>query len=198
VLMLCTDGLSDHQQVEASWASYVGLVVNKIVSLSAAVESWIELANQRNGHDNVAVALMSVDMSDTSAAFAQDGSESDGGQLATRAAAGGEIVVDSTVAIPQPPGQQPNSLTDQMTPASRALLYGEDEGDDTPLTAEEMAAVSAEEEKGTRSVWQRLVTIVLGLIILGALGVGGWLLWQSFQTPTPLPPDSETSERPVL
>ena len=200
VLMLCTDGLSDNYQVEASWASYVGLVVNKIVSLSAAVESWIELANQRNGHDNVAVALMSVEVSDASAAFAQDGSESDSGKLVAQTATiGGEIVVDGkATATPQPPGQQPNSMADQMTPASRALLYGEDEGDDTPLTAEEMAAVSAEGDTETRSVWQRLVTIILGLIILGALGVGGWLLWRNFQTPAPSPPDLETSERPVL
>ncbi len=197
VLMLCTDGLSDNQQVESSWASYVGLVVNKIVPLSAAVESWIELANQRNGHDNVAVALMSVDMPEASAAFAQDGSKSEGGKLVAHATErSGEIVAGQAIATPRPPSQ----LFDQMTPASRALLYGEDDEDDAPLTAEEMAAVSAENDKATRSVWQKLITVILGLIILGATGVGGWLLWQNFQTSEPAPRllEPETSERPVL
>ena len=51
VLLLCSDGLSDNYQVEASWANYIGLIVKKIVPLSSAVDSWIELANQKNGHD---------------------------------------------------------------------------------------------------------------------------------------------------
>lgn len=59
VLLLCSDGLSDNYRVEDAWANYIGLIVKDIVSLDAAVASWIELANQKNGHDNTAVVLMS-------------------------------------------------------------------------------------------------------------------------------------------
>ncbi len=58
VLLLCSDGLSDNYRVEQAWANYIGLIVKDIVSLEAAVAAWIELANQKNGHDNSAVVLL--------------------------------------------------------------------------------------------------------------------------------------------
>ncbi|WOD38780.1 protein phosphatase 2C domain-containing protein [Nodosilinea sp. E11] len=58
ILLLCTDGLSDNYRIEDAWANYIGLIVKDIVTLDSAVASWIELANQKNGHDNTAVVLM--------------------------------------------------------------------------------------------------------------------------------------------
>lgn len=58
ILLLCSDGLSDNHRIEDAWANYIGLIVKDIVTLDAAVASWIELANQKNGHDNTAVVLM--------------------------------------------------------------------------------------------------------------------------------------------
>jgi protein phosphatase len=58
ILLLCSDGLSDNYRIEDAWANYIGLIVKDIVTLEAAVASWIELANQKNGHDNTAVVLM--------------------------------------------------------------------------------------------------------------------------------------------
>ena len=100
VLLLCSDGLSDNHQVERAWANYIGLIVKNIVSLPAAVESWIELANQKNGHDNVAVVLMHCQIS--------------GGQATNRS---GSLVAAQ------------DQMPTDMTEASRALLYGEAEDD---------------------------------------------------------------------
>ena len=58
ILLLCSDGLSDNYRIEDAWANYIGLIVKDIVTLDAAVASWIELANQKNGHDNTAVVLL--------------------------------------------------------------------------------------------------------------------------------------------
>ncbi|MFH7241899.1 MAG: protein phosphatase 2C domain-containing protein [Spirulina sp.] len=58
ILLLCSDGLSDHYRIEEAWANYIGLIVKDIVTLESAVASWIELANQKNGHDNTAVVLI--------------------------------------------------------------------------------------------------------------------------------------------
>jgi protein phosphatase len=58
ILLLCSDGLSDNYRIEDAWANYIGLIIKDIVTLDAAVASWIELANQKNGHDNTAVVLM--------------------------------------------------------------------------------------------------------------------------------------------
>lgn len=58
ILLLCSDGLSDNYRIEEAWANYIGLIIKDIVTLESAVASWIELANQKNGHDNTAVVLM--------------------------------------------------------------------------------------------------------------------------------------------
>ncbi|HEY9737260.1 MAG TPA: protein phosphatase 2C domain-containing protein, partial [Trichocoleus sp.] len=96
VLLLCSDGLSDNQRVEEAWANYIGLIVKDIVSLESAVASWIELANQKNGHDNTAVVLMHC-------------------KATTRAAA--PLATDIADRQQLPPTE--------LTAASRALLYGE-------------------------------------------------------------------------
>ncbi|MBD2427344.1 protein phosphatase 2C domain-containing protein [Phormidium sp. FACHB-1136] len=58
ILLLCSDGLSDHYRIEDAWANYIGLIVKDIVTLESAVASWLELAHQKNGHDNTAVVLI--------------------------------------------------------------------------------------------------------------------------------------------
>lgn len=58
ILLLCSDGLSDRNRVEEFWAEQTRQVFNGNQSLEAAVQSWLELANQQNGHDNTSVVLM--------------------------------------------------------------------------------------------------------------------------------------------
>jgi len=58
VLLLCSDGLSDYNRIESAWANYIGLITKDIISLQSAVDSWVELANQKNGHDNVSVVML--------------------------------------------------------------------------------------------------------------------------------------------
>ena len=57
LLLLCSDGLSDNGLVEQSWREYADLVLKEKVSLESAVQSWIDLANQKNGHDNTSIVL---------------------------------------------------------------------------------------------------------------------------------------------
>ena len=154
VLLLCSDGLSDNQQVEASWANYIGLIVKNIVPLPTAVESWVELANQKNGHDNVAVVLMNCTIT------------------------GDTVVVDEKTLPPPLPTQQTVGYPTELTEASKALLYGENEDlteIDTPT-----------EEKPRRSL-QALVLSILLLFTLSFAGVAGVLLWQNLR---PTIPDS--------
>ena len=67
-----------------------------------------------------------------------------------------------------------------MTPASRALLYGEDEDDDTPLTPEEMADFSAE-NGSDRTSSGRWVTLLLAFIVATIVGAVGWLRWRAIE-----------------
>ncbi len=57
LLLLCSDGLSDNGLVEQSWREYADLVLKEKVSLESAIQSWVDLANQKNGHDNTSIVL---------------------------------------------------------------------------------------------------------------------------------------------
>lgn len=57
LLVLCSDGMSDNGFVEQSWADYAELILQDKFSLESAVKSWLDFANQRNGHDNASIVL---------------------------------------------------------------------------------------------------------------------------------------------
>lgn len=57
ILLLCSDGLCDNGLVEKSWLEYAEPILQSRIPLDAAVQAWIELANQKNGRDNVSVVL---------------------------------------------------------------------------------------------------------------------------------------------
>lgn len=57
LLLLCSDGLSDNDWIEKYWHHYASPVLNGELPLEAAVESLIDLANHKNGHDNTSVVL---------------------------------------------------------------------------------------------------------------------------------------------
>lgn len=57
ILLLCSDGLSDRNTVEQSWQEFAKPLLKNKISLEAAVQSWIDLANEKNGHDNTSVVL---------------------------------------------------------------------------------------------------------------------------------------------
>jgi protein phosphatase len=57
ILLLCSDGLSDNNWVEQSWQDYAVPVLNGRLSVEDAVRNWVNLANQKNGHDNTSVVL---------------------------------------------------------------------------------------------------------------------------------------------
>ena len=58
ILLLCSDGLSDHQLLERSWQEFVPDILKGKLSLAMAAELWVKLANQRNGHDNTTVVTL--------------------------------------------------------------------------------------------------------------------------------------------
>lgn len=57
VLLLCSDGMSDNGFIEQSWSDYAELILEDRFPLETAVQSWLEFANQRNGHDNASIVL---------------------------------------------------------------------------------------------------------------------------------------------
>lgn len=152
VLLLCSDGLSDNRQIETAWANYIGLIIKDIISLPSAVDSWIELANQKNGHDNVSVVLMQA-----------------------------KPFLDTAygAASPEPTAEPEEAAETDLTDASKALLYGEEEATDPEPVSTEGAP------KPTVPRWW-ILTIALGILFFA--GLAGW--WAAGQL-TPIPTENE-------
>ena len=58
VLLLCSDGLSDKDRVEECWETEILPILDGTIDVAKARDRLIEIANTRNGHDNVTVALI--------------------------------------------------------------------------------------------------------------------------------------------
>ena len=58
IFLLCTDGLSDFDRVEQQWKNKISPLLSADRDIASAVKDLITFANDRNGHDNVTVALV--------------------------------------------------------------------------------------------------------------------------------------------
>ncbi|MGB7439608.1 MAG: protein phosphatase 2C domain-containing protein [Coleofasciculaceae cyanobacterium] len=58
VFLLCSDGLSDNDRVEQYWQTEILPILERQVDVKTAAERLVEIANRKNGHDNVTVALL--------------------------------------------------------------------------------------------------------------------------------------------
>lgn len=151
VVLLCSDGLSDHGRIEATWGNYIGLITKDIVTLDAAVATWVELANQKNGHDNVAVVLMQCK----------------------------QLFSQGYEAMPEPEApDQATGAADDLTDASRALLYSEEPEGDTPIPVAKTG--KAPVTWSTRWVG----AIAIGILLLAGL-LGWWIAGRIAPPPTP-------------
>ncbi len=151
VLLLCSDGLSDRGRIESAWANYIGLIIKDIITLESAVASWVELANQKNGHDNVAVVLMHCK----------------------------QLLAPSYATAPEAEPDAPAD-PDDLTAASRALLYGDDL--DVPPTPE------AEPLAQPQIPAQWVAIAAAGILLLAGL-VGWWLAGRLASPPAEAPPE---------
>jgi len=58
VFLLCSDGLSDRDRVEQYWEAEVLPVLQGMRDVRLASERLMQIANQKNGHDNITIALV--------------------------------------------------------------------------------------------------------------------------------------------
>ena len=58
LLLLCSDGFSDHNLVEESWQTYVPSLLTGHRSLAEVGQAWFEQATAKNGHDNLSLILI--------------------------------------------------------------------------------------------------------------------------------------------
>jgi protein phosphatase len=58
VFLLCSDGLSDFDRVEQYWESEILPILSKNADITTVADNLVKIANEKNGHDNVTVALV--------------------------------------------------------------------------------------------------------------------------------------------
>ncbi|NJL46602.1 MAG: serine/threonine phosphatase [Leptolyngbyaceae cyanobacterium SM2_5_2] len=58
VFILCSDGLSDHDLLERHTASHIAPLLSSKVNLDQGLAQLIQLANEKNGHDNITAVLV--------------------------------------------------------------------------------------------------------------------------------------------
>lgn len=149
LLLLCSDGLSDNNLVENSWAEYAEPVLNGEMSLESAVQYLINLANQKNGHDNTSVVITYCRVSPEYPVLLNLG----------------ETGSSSLVALP-------------VTPQFSETV-SEDESDESsePATTQESKPTVVTANKRRFKGWVVVLCIVLLLLTVGAAGLlTKWLI----------------------
>lgn len=148
LLLLCSDGLSDGDRVEQNWENNSRQVLRGDISLEKAVRSWIDLANQKNGHDNTSVVMLRCRVTD--APFET------------------ELIED-----PEDDPMMDTADPEDFTVASRALLYGDDL-EDPYLEQPAIASEPIASPKKPMNLWMVFILGIIG-IMLGGLSI---IVWQ--------------------
>jgi serine/threonine protein phosphatase PrpC len=64
VYLFCSDGLSDNDRIEEYWQTDIAPILSSKLDLPTAARKLVEIANTKNGHDNVTVGLIYCKVSD--------------------------------------------------------------------------------------------------------------------------------------
>lgn len=58
IFLLCSDGLSDKERIDECWENEILPILDGTTNVAKVKDRLIEIANTRNGHDNVTIALI--------------------------------------------------------------------------------------------------------------------------------------------
>ena len=167
LLLLCSDGLSDYDRIEQSWQPIAQAALEGKISLREAVQQWISIANEKNGHDNTSVVLLRCLMSQPP-------------QVMT------EIEMVNGAENPETIQSIVLPTNDHLADSSRALLYDEE----SPIP--ERSATTVPSWKPL-TLGIRLLGLTVLAIIGGILGMAIWQQMErspSSSSPVPSLPQS--------
>lgn len=138
LLLLCSDGLSDNDLVEQFWQEGIEEIFSGEMPLEVATQRWIDLANEKNGHDNVSVVLMYCRIS------------------------------PEKLVLFDPTQRSPTGVEEEMSEASKALLYGEEEGSGRRRRKSR--------RDRTLKPWQTVLILLAVTLVSAGVGFAAW--WQ--------------------
>ncbi|MFW6264206.1 MAG: protein phosphatase 2C domain-containing protein [Cyanobacteriota bacterium] len=160
LLLLCSDGLSDYGLLEQYWRDISPNVMKGKMTLEEGVQKLIELANDKNGHDNTTVVLGYFQVSPQYPVLVNLSDLPDFSNL-----------------VPIPPESERKEIPELVSP-----ITTESEDAEAIPSASEEIPVEAEKESGT---WMKAVGMVLLIVALLVSAVtAGLLVQQWFLSPT--------------
>jgi protein phosphatase len=149
ILLLCSDGLSDNNLVENHWQEYAVPVLKGEISPEDAAYNWINLANQKNGHDNTSVVL-------------------------THCRVSPEYLMTVTPSLPPAKvvEEKPEEAQQDFADSSQALLDLDiPSADEAPVAS---SATPTEVKKTRRGKLWMLLSGVLALLVGSTMGLFAW------------------------
>ncbi|NEO37097.1 MAG: SpoIIE family protein phosphatase [Moorea sp. SIOASIH] len=156
VFLLCSDGLSDNDRVEQYWQTEILPILDGQIDLKKAAERIIELANTKNGHDNVTVALIYCQVTPSQPSLPIQLSPPQLESLPT-------LETNKTLMLNVKSDQQPASTDEQKTALLTLNLMeeGDASGDQNPNYS-----ASTSPEKTGRLLLGIFVLLVLGGVVV--------------------------------
>jgi protein phosphatase len=176
LLLLCSDGLSDHGRVEQAWEQSTRQVLKGKLSLEDAVQAWVELANEQNGYDNTSVVILDCRVSSTVELpeFAEPVEPAEFAEPA-------EFVKSAETVEEFEPSAEAAPLADtnfnsDLTESSRALLYDEYDAAETETETTESVVMPPQKLEKPQNIWLTVVKLTAVAFIVGLMGVASWRL----------------------
>ncbi|WP_052537520.1 PP2C family serine/threonine-protein phosphatase [Gloeocapsa sp. PCC 73106] len=151
VFLFCSDGLSDFDRVEQYWESQILPVITQGINVATVAQQLLEIANEKNGHDNVTVALL----------YCQVSSDRDQQSLAWS-----EIQLPETII---PSEESEDISTSELTTQPMSEVRSQQ---NFPLKTSHESSAESLTSKNTSQF--KPVVALLSLVILGS---GGYWLW---------------------
>ena len=65
LLLLCSDGLCDHNLLECHWKTYLNPLISSSANLDEGLFKLVDFANEYNGHDNITAVMVRIKLKPT-------------------------------------------------------------------------------------------------------------------------------------
>jgi protein phosphatase len=181
LLLLCSDGLSDKDRVEQYWDSQILPILTQGISLATVGNQLVELANEKNGHDNVTIALFHC-------------------QVIAPKTTTNLVWSEIKPFVPTiPPDDNSGDMSQGEMPTLPIRQFTDTEvikPSPSPISPQESKVVPASSQSQPQS---KPLIMALLLVIVAGLGVLGYLLFgnkDNLTTTPPLPPPPTQPDRP--
>ncbi len=168
VFLLCSDGLSDNNLVDQYWHVELLPILTGEVDLVTANQRLIDLANQKNGHDNVTVVLVHYQVTPESTHPANGRPE----HLQVPA----EPVTQGRTSQPPPPEPVTQGRTCRL---AATVTQGQQRiPAPAPVTQGRRRLPELQAPPALHRQVLPLPLLLLGMVGLATFSAGGWLWWQ--------------------